>query len=180
MDHGSNQCLWGSSHVQLHIHLSSSCLILISVKFAFFAHFSKSFCLTSAQSCKNYLLSSLNFAWFSQLENSETKLRNDTKLSETKLSGDSISVKDALRFSQVRPGRFAPAWDFTRLKLLNSKAKLFVPYVFVNRHWKIFHHLKRNSATSVTIKIRYFSFFSNISNIFDFRKCCESGKFCVV
>ena len=34
----------------------------------------------------------LNFVSFSGLENSETKLRNETKLSETKLSGDSISL----------------------------------------------------------------------------------------
>ena len=32
----------------------------------------------------------LNFVSFSGLENSETKLRNETKLSETKLSADSI------------------------------------------------------------------------------------------
>ena len=32
----------------------------------------------------------LNFVSFSGHENSETKLRNETKLSETKLSGDSI------------------------------------------------------------------------------------------
>ena len=32
----------------------------------------------------------LNFVSFSGLENSDTKLRNETKLSETKLSGDSI------------------------------------------------------------------------------------------
>ena len=32
----------------------------------------------------------LNFVSFSGLENSETKLRNGTKLSETKLSEDSI------------------------------------------------------------------------------------------
>ena len=65
-------------------------LLQSSTEKEFIFHWTKKF-MNSLYSVKNEKTRRFNLVSFSELENSEIRLGNETRLSETKLSGDSIN-----------------------------------------------------------------------------------------